>query len=54
MMAHAAKDPLWQAKVESEVQENPALQAVIETKERVDAAGHRTACHQWLQCVRLR
>ena len=32
MMANAAKDPLWQAKVSSEVQRNPALQAVIEEK----------------------
>ena len=32
MMANAAKDPLWQAKVETEVQENPHLQAVIEDK----------------------
>ena len=32
MMANAAKDPLWQAKVSSEVRRNPALQAVIEEK----------------------
>jgi hypothetical protein len=32
MMANAAKDPLWQAKVSSEVARNPALQQVIETK----------------------
>ena len=32
MMANAAKDPLWQAKVSSEVLRNPALQAVIEEK----------------------
>ncbi len=32
MMANAAKDPLWQAKVSSEVLRNPALQSVIEDK----------------------
>ena len=32
MMAHAAKDPLWQAKVTAEVAENPHLQPVIEDK----------------------
>lgn len=32
MMANSAKDPLWQAKVSSEVERNPALQAVIEEK----------------------
>ncbi len=32
MMANAAKDPLWQAKVSSEVERNPALQSVIEEK----------------------
>ena len=32
MMANAAKDPLWQAKVSSEVKRNPALKEVIETK----------------------
>lgn len=32
MMANAAKDPLWQAKVSSEVKRNPALQKVIEEK----------------------
>lgn len=32
MMGNAARDPLWQAKVESEVSENPALQAIIEDK----------------------
>lgn len=32
MMAHAAKDPLWQAKVEAEVAAAPALAAVIEDK----------------------
>ena len=32
MMANAAKDPLWQAKVSSEVKRNPSLQKVIETK----------------------
>ena len=32
MMANAAKDPLWQAKVSSEVKRNPALKKVIETK----------------------
>jgi len=31
MMANAAKDPLWQAKVASEVARNPALQEVIES-----------------------
>jgi hypothetical protein len=32
MMAHAAKDPVWQAKVSSEVARLPALKAVIEEK----------------------
>ncbi len=32
MMANAAKDPLWQAKVSSEVARTPALQEVIEGK----------------------
>lgn len=32
MMANAAKDPVWQAKVSSEVARFPALQAVIEDK----------------------
>ena len=32
MMANAAKDPLWQAKVSSEVKRNPALKKVIEVK----------------------
>jgi hypothetical protein len=32
MMANAAKDPVWQAKVSSEVARLPALQAVIEKK----------------------
>ena len=32
MMAQSAKDPLWQAKVSSEVARNPALRAVIEDK----------------------
>lgn len=32
MMANAAKDPLWQAKVKSEVSRNPALKNVIEEK----------------------
>ena len=32
MMANAAKDPVWQAKVSSEVARLPALQAVIEEK----------------------
>ena len=32
MMANAFKDPLWQAKVESEVDEFPALQKIIEDK----------------------
>jgi len=32
MMANSGKDPLWQAKVASEVLRNPALKAVIEDK----------------------
>jgi hypothetical protein len=32
MMANAAKDPLWQAKVSSEVERNPALKEIIEKK----------------------
>lgn len=32
MMAHAARDPLWQAKVSAEVAAHPALQQVIEDK----------------------
>lgn len=32
MMANAAKDPFWQAKVKSEVQRNPALSKEIEKK----------------------
>lgn len=32
MMANAAKDPFWQAKVKSEVQRHPALAKVIEEK----------------------
>ncbi len=32
MMANAATDPLWQAKVSSEVSRNPALKEVIEAK----------------------
>ncbi|MHB8809161.1 MAG: hypothetical protein ACYC9M_04020 [Desulfobulbaceae bacterium] len=32
MMANAAKDPFWQAKVQSEVRRNPALKKVIEQK----------------------
>jgi hypothetical protein len=32
MMANAARDPLWQAKVTAEVAEHPALQTVIEDK----------------------
>ncbi|MBE9520745.1 MAG: hypothetical protein IME97_06420, partial [Proteobacteria bacterium] len=32
MMANAARDPLWLAKVESEVHRNPALKEVIESK----------------------
>ena len=32
MMANAARDPLWQAKVETEVREFPALQEIIEDK----------------------
>jgi hypothetical protein len=32
MMANAAKDPLWQAKISSEINRNPSLQPVIEEK----------------------
>jgi len=32
MMANAARDPLWQAKVTAEVAEHPDLQTVIEDK----------------------
>ena len=32
MMANAGKDPLWQAKISSEIQRNPRLQQVIEEK----------------------
>ncbi len=32
MMANSAKDPLWQAKISSEVDRNPGLQSVIEDK----------------------
>jgi hypothetical protein len=32
MMANAAKDPLWQAKISSEVKRTPGLQAAIEEK----------------------
>jgi hypothetical protein len=32
MMANAAKDPLWQAKISSEVDRNPKVQSVIEDK----------------------
>jgi hypothetical protein len=32
MMANAARDPVWNAKVSSEVERNPGLQAVIEKK----------------------
>ncbi len=32
MMANAARDPIWQAKVSSEVQRAPALQEIIEKK----------------------
>ena len=32
MMANSARDPLWQAKVSSEVARNPGLKAVIEAK----------------------
>lgn len=32
MMANAAKDPLWQAKVSAEVHDHPGLQAIIEDK----------------------
>ncbi len=44
MMANAAKDPLWQAKVSSEVSRNPGLKKVIEEK--------CTTCHMpmaWTQ-----
>jgi len=37
MMANAAKDPLWQAKVSAESAAHPALQSVLETK--------CTSCH---------
>ncbi|MBN1541406.1 T9SS type A sorting domain-containing protein [candidate division KSB1 bacterium] len=32
LMAHAAKDPLWQAKIAAEVKEHPELQTIIEDK----------------------
>ncbi len=32
MMANSGKDPLWQAKISSEVHRNPALKSVIEEK----------------------
>ncbi len=32
MMANAARDPIWQAKVSSEVKRNPALKEIIEEK----------------------
>jgi hypothetical protein len=32
MMANSGKDPLWQAKISSEVSRNPSLQSVIEEK----------------------
>ena len=32
MMANAAKDPLWQAKISSGIDRNPQVQAVIEEK----------------------
>ena len=32
MMANSGKDPLWQAKISSEVNRNPSLQSVIEEK----------------------
>ena len=32
MMANSARDPLWQAKVSSEIARNPALRAIIEDK----------------------
>ena len=47
MMANAARDPLWQAKVSSEVKRNPALKNVIETK--------CTSCHMpmaWTQAYK--
>lgn len=46
MMANAAKDPLWQAKVSSEINRNPALRDVIEKK--------CTTCHMpmaWQQIM---
>ena len=47
MMANAAKDPLWQAKVSSEIKRNPGLKKVIETK--------CTTCHMpmaWVQAYK--
>jgi hypothetical protein len=47
IMANAAKDPLWQAKVSSEVKRNPALKNIIETK--------CTTCHMpmaWTQAYK--
>lgn len=32
MMANSGKDPLWQAKISSEVNRNPSLQSVIEER----------------------
>jgi len=46
MMANAARDPLWQAKVTAEVAEHPALQTVIEDK--------CTTCHRpMVICTKL-
>ncbi len=47
MMAHSAKDPLWQAKVTAEVEDVPHLQAVIEDKCTTCHAplGHTQAIH---------
>ena len=47
MMANAATDPLWQAKVSSEIKRNPALKKVIEAK--------CTTCHMpmaWTQAYK--
>jgi len=32
LMANAARDPLWRAKVSAEVEENPELESIIESK----------------------
>ncbi len=47
MMANAATDPLWQAKVSSEIKRNPALKKVLEAK--------CTTCHMpmaWTQAYK--